>query len=84
MKRRWSNCSRIRGEKLWIGFFGIDYNYGKINENPEWIQQAHDLGLTVNVWTVNAEEDIRKAIEQGVDFITTDAPELAQRLVAEK
>lgn len=66
------------------GFTGIDYNYGTINEHPEWVQQAHDLGLTVNVWTVTNEADIRNAIEQGVDFVTTDAPELAQKLVAEK
>ena len=66
------------------GFTGIDYNYGTINEHPDWVKESHDNGLTVNVWTVSSEEDIRRAIEQGVDFITTDAPELAQKLVAEK
>lgn len=66
------------------GFTGIDYNYNTINEHPEWVQQAHDLGLTVNVWTVTSEADIRKAIEQGVDFVTTDAPELALKLISEK
>lgn len=66
------------------GFTGIDYNYGTINEHPEWVKEAHDNGLTVNVWTVNGEQDIRNAIEQGVDFITSDAPELVQQIAAEK
>ena len=62
----------------------MDYNYGTINEHPEWVKEAHDNGLTVNVWTVNGEQDIRNAIEQGVDFITSDAPELVQQIAAEK
>lgn len=65
------------------GFTGIDYNYGTINAHPEWVKEAHDNGLTVNVWTVNGEQDIRNAIEQGVDFITTDAPESAQQIASE-
>lgn len=66
------------------GFTGLDYNFGVYNNNPEWIKEAHDNGLTINVWTVNKEEDLLKAIEWGVDYITTDAPELAQKLIAEK
>ena len=46
--------------------------------------QAKEYGFTGNVWTVNSEQDIRNAIEQGVDFITSDAPELVQQIVAEK
>lgn len=56
-------------------FFGFDYNIKTVKENPQWIQEAHDLGLTVNVWTVNQEEDMRWLMEKKVDFITTDEPE---------
>ncbi|MDN3689932.1 glycerophosphodiester phosphodiesterase [Cyclobacterium jeungdonense] len=57
------------------GFFGFDYNIKIVKENPQWIKEAHDLGLTVNVWTVNQEEDMRWLLEKKVDFITTDEPE---------
>ncbi len=57
------------------GFFGFDYNINKLKENPHWIQEAQSLGLTVNSWTVNTEEDMRWLLDQKVDFITTDEPE---------
>ena len=41
---------------------------------PEWAKQAHDLGLKVNVWTVNKEEDMQAMLDLGVDFITTNNP----------
>ena len=47
------------------------------------IKQAHKLGMYVNVWTVNKEEDIRWAIQNGVDYITTDDPVLVQKLIDE-
>lgn len=57
------------------GFFGFDYNIKTVKENPQWIDEAHELGLTVNVWTVNKEEDMQWLLEKNVDFITTDEPE---------
>ena len=39
-----------------LGYTGIDYNIGTMKKRPEWIKQCHDLGLTVNVWTVNDTE----------------------------
>ena len=64
------------------GIRGIDYQHSVLTD--EMIEQAHELGMTVNVWTVNGEQAIRNAIEQGVDFITSDAPELVQQIAAEK
>ena len=64
------------------GFSGLDYHYSKYIDNPGWIQEAHDLGITVNVWTVNEEKDILNMLNSGVDFITTDVPELVQQLIA--
>jgi glycerophosphoryl diester phosphodiesterase len=65
------------------GYAGFDYNLKVVREKPQWIKEAQDLGLTVNVWTVNKEEDMRWLLEQGVDFITTDEPELLLQLVNE-
>lgn len=58
------------------GYFGFDYNIKVVRENPHWIKEAKELGLTVNVWTVDKKEDWEWLLEQDVDFITTDEPEL--------
>jgi len=65
------------------GINGIDYHYSVFDQHPEWVKQAHDLGMVVNAWTVNKEEDIRRMLDLGVDHITTNEPELAQRLIQE-
>ncbi len=64
-----------------LGLNGIDYSFKTLQKHPEWIQEAHDLGLEVNVWTVNKEENLRKCLEWKVDYITTDEPELLQKLL---
>ena len=66
-----------------MGCTGIDYNLGRIKKNKGWIKQAHKLGLTVNVWTVNKDADIRWCIQNGVDFITTDDPVLVKNIIKE-
>lgn len=58
-----------------MGIMGLDYHYGQFEQHPEWVKEAHDLGMKVNVWTVNKPEMMQKMIELGVDYITTDAPE---------
>ena len=44
------------------------------------IDLAHELGLAVNVWTVNRETDIIRMIEYGVDGIITDYPKKTQEI----
>ena len=51
---------------------------------PEWVKQAHELGMIVNVWTVNKEEMMQQMIDLGVDYITTDKPELCLKLIQQK
>ncbi|MGL5272008.1 MAG: glycerophosphodiester phosphodiesterase [Phocaeicola sp.] len=63
------------------GMSGIDFHYSLFYKNSEWIKEAHSIGLTVNVWTVNKEEDMRHFITQEVDFITTDKPLELQKLL---
>lgn len=66
-----------------MGISGIDYKYNVLKKKPKWIKQCQKLGLTVNVWTVSDEEKLRDVIAMGVDFITTDNPELAKKLIQE-
>ena len=64
-----------------MGAAGMDYHISVFKKHPEWIKECHDLGMKVNVWTVNKEEDMKWCIEQGIDFITTNEPEILQNLL---
>jgi glycerophosphoryl diester phosphodiesterase len=66
-----------------MGCDGIDYPLGKLKKNKKWIKQAQKLGLTVNVWTVDKEADIRWCIQNGVDIITTNNPALVKSIIKE-
>ncbi len=59
-----------------MGVTGLDYHYLVFKKYPEWIAEAKQLHLVLNVWTVNKEEDIDYFLEQGFDQITTNEPEL--------
>ncbi|MGK6349800.1 glycerophosphodiester phosphodiesterase [Parapedobacter sp. DT-150] len=59
------------------GFYGLDYHFTVFQKNPTWIKEAHDLGLIVNAWTVNDEEEMRNLLDQEVEYLTTDQPALA-------
>lgn len=55
---------------------GLDYLVWKLKQKQEWIDEAKDLGLKLNAWTANKQEDIDWLLEQDFDYITTDEPEL--------
>ncbi len=61
-------------EVLAKGVNGIDYHFSAFQKNPEWVKQAHDKKMSVNVWTVDNEDDIKEMIGLGVDCITTNEP----------
>ena len=65
------------------GINGIDYHYKVFYKHPEWVPEAKDLGMSVNVWTVDKEEDMEKMLDLGVEYITTDEP-LRLRKVLDK
>ena len=66
------------------GITGIDYEYTVFYQHPEWVKEAHDLGMSVNAWTVNNADDIRRMRDLGVDQITTDDPALAREILWER
>ena len=61
------------------GFYGLDYSAGLLKAHPEWIDEAHKLGLDINVWTVNDEAEINGFFDRGVDKVTTDIPALYKK-----
>jgi glycerophosphoryl diester phosphodiesterase len=84
-----ANVAYLNGEKSPAelkenGFFGFDYNIRVVKEKPHWIKEAQQLGLTVNVWTVNNRDDMKWLLDLGVDFITTDDPEMLFELLGNK
>lgn len=63
-----------------LGIKGIDYHISVLRKNPSWVKEAHQLGMTVNVWTVNKIHEIIEVMNAGADFITTDNPAEANLL----
>ena len=45
------------------------------------VTRAHELGMTVNVWTVNDEDEMRRLAGAGVDAVITDVPDIARRVL---
>lgn len=56
---------------------GIQHTLG----SRELMKVARAAQLRVGVWTVNDEEAMRRAVELGVDVLTTDRPDLACRVL---
>ena len=67
-----------------LGINGLDYGFWVFDEHPDYVERAHALGMSVNVWTVDEREDLERMIALGVDCITTNAPLLARELLGER
>ncbi len=68
---------QLAADKLW----GLDYNQSVFQKNPGWIEQAKAKGLTINAWTVNDPKLLQWFLDQKIDFITTNEPELLLKMV---
>ncbi|WP_461079859.1 glycerophosphodiester phosphodiesterase [Spirosoma flavus] len=60
---------------------GFDYYLSVLKKNENWIQEAKQRNLTTNAWTVNSRSDLQWFLDQKVDYITTNEPELLLDLV---
>lgn len=65
------------------GVNGVDTYFGTLYQKADWYTKARSHGMSVNVWTVDKKEDMRKMIETGVDYITTNRPEDCRALLKE-
>ena len=66
-----------------LGIAGIDYHFTSMQKNKHWIEEAHKLNMSVNVWTVNDEAVMKEMLDAGVDFITTDKPLVLKKMINE-
>ncbi|MDD4516836.1 glycerophosphodiester phosphodiesterase family protein [Massilibacteroides sp.] len=64
-----------------LGFAGLDYHINVMKKNPQWFKEAKSLGLKINIWTVNDPAVIKEFMDLGADFITTDTPVEALKVV---
>ncbi len=46
------------------------------------VARAHELGMAVNVWTVNDEDELRRLAAAAVDAVITDVPDLAVEVLS--
>ena len=75
----------------WMGWWGRTFTWRRngyqafhpfyTDVAASQVDRAHAAGKRVNVWTVNAEADMRRMIGLGIDALITDDPALACRLL---
>ena len=75
----WKSPKKISDDAIW----GLDCHMNVFKENPNWIKEAKELGLSLNVWTVNDQEDQDMFLDTDFDLITTDEPELLFKRIEE-
>ena len=75
-----SDDKKTPSEVAAAGLTGIDYSTGLMHDNPGWYDQAHKLGLSVNVWTINKTSEATTERSYGADFITANNPSEVKNL----
>ena len=74
----------------WFRSFGFAFwDYQAMHPNlldvtPRQVARVHRLKRKINVWTVNAAEDMRRLFKWNVDGIITDDPKLAVEILSEE
>jgi len=82
----YANAAYLKGDKTpeelaADKLYGFDYHFSILQKNPTWVADAKRLNLTVNVWTVNEKPMLQDLLQQNVDFITTNEPEMLLEMV---
>lgn len=68
-----------------MGLTGIDYHQDVFRNHPEWLKESQQLGVEVNVWTVDGKDALTEfANMKGIDIITTNDPEILQSILKKK
>jgi len=66
-----------------LGISGIDFHKSMFQEDETLIESAKELGMSTNAWTVNESEEMEFLIALGLDYITTNEPELLKSILEE-
>lgn len=65
------------------GIGGIDMNFFYYLKSYRFHDEARELGMSINIWTVNQPEDMRTVLITGIDLITTDEPMTAREILGQ-
>ena len=80
--------SRLRLERLLRPGFAalqVPTSYRGIElVTPRFISAAHDLGVRVDVWTIDDSEEIHRLLDLGVDVIMTNRPEVLTEVLEQR
>lgn len=68
----------------WVAEVGLDAVHPFYLLPAESVRQALDLGLQVNVWTVDGEAAMNLSLDKGVTAIITDEPGVLAEVIAER
>lgn len=63
-----------------LGINGLNYHIKEIRDNPQWVDEAHKLGMTMCVWTADNIHDMVEMCLKGVDLMSSNKPELAMEV----
>ena len=78
-----ANSSYSPTWRVAIGSRVIGYPYFIWFKKGGYFADCTRLGVKTIAWTPNDEENIRKCVEMGFHYITTDKPELARKIIDE-
>ena len=62
------------------GVMGLDYTAANYRNHPLWVAEAHKLGMTTNVWTIDDVPTMVEMADMGIDFVTTNNPVTATQI----
>lgn len=72
VKRQFLGGNKWKESLDWIKAQNIDVDLIHTAVTAEDVAMLHDLGLKVNVWTIDSPERAQELTDMGVDFITTN------------
>lgn len=63
-----------------MGIMQLDYTLNSFEASPDWVAEARAEGMVVNMWTLDTYDEIKRAVQLGADYITTNYPERVQEI----
>lgn len=78
-----ANSSYSPSWRVSVGSRVIGYPYFIWYKKGMYLADCARLGVKTIAWTPNDEENIRKCVEMGFNYITTDKPDLARKIINE-
>jgi glycerophosphoryl diester phosphodiesterase len=72
-----ANMGSVKKNVDRLGFTPYTYNPSHRIAKRKTVEEAHNMGMKVMVWTVNHPSEIREMLAIGVDGIITDYPDIA-------